>query len=153
VTVQRFDARVEPRSGPGLTLSLDFDPTAVWGTRDVYRVNGTIAGAPFRGTVERRGGTWTITLGQRSPSFVRAAGQEEVPVALELEGPQSQNLAADVAAALADRPRAQKAFDELATFYRKGWLRWIDATTRRPDVRTARIAEMIQLLEAGRKER
>ena len=33
------------------------------------------------------------------------------------------------------------------------YLRWIDATTRRPDVRAARIAEVVGLLSAGVKER
>jgi hypothetical protein len=43
--------------------------------------------------------------------------------------------------------------DTLAQFYRKAYLRWIDATTRRPDVRAARIAEVVDLLAAGVKER
>jgi Domain of unknown function (DUF1905) len=38
-----------------------------------------------------------------------------------------------------------------------GWvfayLRWIDATTRRPDLRAARIAEVVDLLAAGIKQR
>ena len=45
------------------------------------------------------------------------------------------------------------AFEGLATFYRKGWLHWIEATKRRPDVRAARTAEMVHLVEAGHKER
>jgi hypothetical protein len=44
-------------------------------------------------------------------------------------------------------------FDSLAQFYRKGYLRWIDATKRRPDVRAERIAEVVRLLNAGVKER
>ena len=36
---------------------------------------------------------------------------------------------------------------------RKAYLRWIDATTRRPDLRAARIAEVAGLLAAGVKER
>ena len=32
-------------------------------------------------------------------------------------------------------------------------LRWIDATTRRPDLRAARIAEVVDLLAAGIKQR
>jgi hypothetical protein len=32
-------------------------------------------------------------------------------------------------------------------------LRWIDATTRRPDVRAARITEVVDLLAAGIKQR
>ncbi len=38
-------------------------------------------------------------------------------------------------------------------FYRKAYLRWIDSTTRRPDLRAARIAEVVGLLAAGVKER
>ena len=58
-----------------------------------------------------------------------------------------------MAAALAARPEAREFFDALATYYRKGYLRWVDATRRRPDVRAARITEMVELLAAGHKER
>jgi Bacteriocin-protection, YdeI or OmpD-Associated len=44
-------------------------------------------------------------------------------------------------------------FDTLAQFYRKAYLRYIDATTRRPDLRAAHIAEVVDLLAAGVKER
>jgi Bacteriocin-protection, YdeI or OmpD-Associated len=43
--------------------------------------------------------------------------------------------------------------DTLAQFYRKGYLRYIDATTRRPDLRAARIAEVVGLLADGIKAR
>ena len=54
---------------------------------------------------------------------------------------------------LAANPAAGAFFDTLAQFYQKAYLRWIDATTRRPDVRAARIAEVVDLLAAGVKER
>ena len=54
---------------------------------------------------------------------------------------------------MGDDPAAGAFFDSLATFYRKGYLRWINATTRRPDLRATRIAEMITLLADGRKQR
>jgi len=76
-----------------------------------------------------------------------------VEVAVWPEGPQANQLAPDVADALASRPNAQAAFDGLATFYRKGWLRWIDGTKHRPQVRAQRIAEMLRLVEAGYKQR
>jgi uncharacterized protein YdeI (YjbR/CyaY-like superfamily) len=69
------------------------------------------------------------------------------------EGPQRDDLAADVAEALAANPAAAEFFDSLAQFYRRGYLRWIDATRRRPEQRPVRIAEMVRLLEAGIKER
>lgn len=55
--------------------------------------------------------------------------------------------------ALEANPAAAAFFDTLAQFYRKAYLRWIDATTRRPELRAARIAEVVELLAAGIKER
>ena len=47
---------------------------------------------------------------------------------------------------------AKEFFDALAQFYRRGYLRWIDGTTRRPEVRRERIARMVELLESGVKD-
>ena len=63
------------------------------------------------------------------------------------------DLAEDIAAALAAHPQAAAFFDSLAQFYRRPYLRWIDATKRHPEKRVQRIAEMIRLLEAGQKQR
>jgi len=78
---------------------------------------------------------------------------DAVIVELEPEGPQRGDLADDFASALEASPAAAAFFDTLAQFYRKAYLRWIDATTRRPEVRAARIAEVVDLLAAGVKER
>jgi hypothetical protein len=43
--------------------------------------------------------------------------------------------------------------DELAQFYRRAYLRWIDATKRSPALRAERIATVVALLERGVKER
>jgi uncharacterized protein YdeI (YjbR/CyaY-like superfamily) len=69
------------------------------------------------------------------------------------EGAQRGDLAADVAAALDAEPAAAEFFDSLAQFYRRAYLRWIDATKRRPEQRPVRIAEKIELLRAGIKQR
>ena len=47
------------------------------------------------------------------------------------DGPQRVDLAEDIFAALAANPAAGAFFDALRQFYRKAYLRWIDATTRR----------------------
>jgi uncharacterized protein YdeI (YjbR/CyaY-like superfamily) len=77
----------------------------------------------------------------------------QVLVELSPEGPQRGDLAEDIAAALVANPAAGAFFDTLAQFYRKGYLRYIDATKRRPDLRAARIAEVTGLLASGIKER
>jgi uncharacterized protein YdeI (YjbR/CyaY-like superfamily) len=81
-----------------------------------------------------------------------AAG-DAVVVEIEPEGPQREDLAEDVAAALAGNPRAGEFFDSIAQFYRRAYLRYIDATKRRPDVRAERISEVVELLAAGVKQR
>ena len=78
---------------------------------------------------------------------------DTVEVVLVDEHPPREGLAADVSAALDAEPGAGRFFDALASFYRRNYLRWIDATRRRPDVRAARIAELVELLKAGRKQR
>jgi len=69
------------------------------------------------------------------PVYRRDAGLQlgdMVAVTLMPEGPQSKALAADIVAALEAEPDAARFFDGLATFYRKNYLRWIDATKRNP---------------------
>lgn len=93
----------------------------------------------------RLGAAWL-----RSTSIVPGV---QVSVSLNLEGPQEDNLADDIVAALGANPAAQAFFDGMPTFYRKKYLRCIDSTKRSPDIRAQRINEMITLLANGQRER
>jgi uncharacterized protein YdeI (YjbR/CyaY-like superfamily) len=104
-------------------------------------------------TLSPGGSGWAFTL---SPARMRDIGVvvgDEVLVGLAPEGPQRADLAEDIPAALAANPAAAAFFDTLAQFYRRAYLRWIEATTRRPELRAARIAEVVDLLAAGIKQR
>lgn len=151
--VCKFEERPTRTESGGATIPFPFEPAKVWGRRDRYHLTGTIGGIKVRPVLVQRDGRWLIELGRKSPSAAPLVDGQLVAVELWPEGPQADQLAPDIAEALAARPRAQAAFDGLATFYRKGWLRWIDATKRRPEVRAERIAEMVRLVESGRKER
>ncbi len=151
-SIRRYRERAT-RAGSRVTIPFPFEPAETWGARDRYHLTGTIGGIKVRPVRVRRDGRWLIELGPTSPSAAPLTDGQMVTVELWPEGPQAEQMAPDIAEALAARPRAQAAFDGLATFYRKGWLRWIDATKRRPDVRAERIAEMVRLVESGRKER
>ena len=134
-------------------IVVPFDPDEAWGAKAVHHVNGTVNDCRVRVTIASGAGGWAFTL---SPSRMRGMGLtagSEVLVELAPEGPQRGDLADDIAEALAASPDAAAFFDTLAQFYRKGYLRYIDATTRRPDVRAARIAEVVGLLANGIKER
>ena len=134
-------------------LPVPFDPDEVWGRKKEHHVRGTVNGMDLRGVVEPLDSGRGVVLG---PAWRRDRHLEsgaEVDVMLEPEGPQRDDLADDLAAALSANPAAGAFFDSIAQFYRRAYLRYIDATSRRPDLRAARITEVVDLLASGHKER
>ena len=150
---QRFRAVIAAGSGNRAVIVVPFDPDEMWGGKADHPVGGTIDGRRVRGRLSPGSSGWVLTV---TPMWLRDTGVaigDDVTVELTQEGPQRGDLADDIAAAFAANPAAGAFFDTLAQFYRKAYLRWIDATTRRPDVRAARIAEVVDLLAAGIKQR
>ena len=136
-----------------MVVAVPFDPDEAWGTKAQHPVGGTVNGKQVRGTVTPGDSGWVFTL---TPLWMRDAGvaaDSDAVIELSPEGPQRRDLADDICAALEANPAAAAFFDTLAQFYRKAYLRYIDATTRRPDLRAARIAEVVDLLAAGIKQR
>jgi hypothetical protein len=149
-----FNAQVVRDRRRRVLVPLPFDPDQEWGARAHHRVHGTVNDMGVRAVVETIDGSGHgILLGPAWRRCCEIAPGDEVAVVLKPEGPQRDDLAPDVVAALEAEPEAGAFFDSLAQFYRRAYLRWIDATKRRPEVRAERIAEMIQLLKAGHKER
>ena len=132
---------------------MPFDPDEAWGDKANHPVSGTINGCRVRARLVPSGSGWVLSLAPKRLRDMGIAIGDDVAVELAPEGPQRGDLADDLAAALAADPAAGAFFDTLAQFYRKAYLRWIDATTRRPELRAARIAEVVSLLAAGIKER
>jgi hypothetical protein len=130
-----------------------FDPDRVWGRKNEHHIHGKVNGMGVRGVIEPLGDGRGVVLGPAWRRDCGLAAGDAVDVIIEPEGPQRDDLADDLAAALAANPKAAEFFDSLAQFYRRAYLRYIDATKRRPDVRTERIAEVVKLLAAGIKQR
>ncbi len=134
-------------------VPVPFDPNEVWGAKMEHYVGGTIAGMRVRGSVGKDDAGWSFSLG---PAWLRdslVGPGDIVEVVISPEGPQRSDLDPDLSVALEANTAAGAFFDSLAQFYRNGYLRWIDGTRRRPDVRAERIAEVIRLLSSGVKER
>jgi hypothetical protein len=151
--VRRFRVVITADPRGHAIVAVPFDPDEAWGAKAVHHVAGTVGGCRVRVTIAPGDSGWAFTL---NPARMRGAGiavGSEVIVELEPEGPQRGDLADDLAAALTATPAAGAFFDTLAQFYRRAYLRYIDATTRRPDLRAARIAEVVGLLADGIKER
>ena len=88
-------------------------------------------------------------LAARQHSPVQPAGHRRA----RGRGSQDADLAPDVAAAFESSPEAAAFFASLATFYRKGYLRWIDGASHRPEIRARRVRELVAYLAEGRKQR
>ena len=150
---RHFSASVEPASNGRARIPVPFDPNDVWGSKREHHVTGTVAGMGIRGSVTHDERGWSFSLG---PAWLRDCPiglHDLVNVVVAPEGPQRADLAPDFAAALDANRSAGEFFDALAQFYRNAYIRWIDATKRRPELRADRIREVVELLSAGEKSR
>lgn len=150
---RRFTCTIAGGSRGRLVVGVPFDPDEVWGVKPVHHVTGTAAGCRVRAAVQSTDGGYVIVLGAAWARDAPVGVGDVVEVELAPEGPQRDDLAPDLAAALDASPAAGAFFDSLAQFYRRAYLRWIDATSRRPEERARRIAVVVDLLERGIKER
>jgi len=153
MTARRFTGTVRAEGRGRVVVPVPFDPDQVWGVKSRHHITGTINQVRFRGVIEASDADRRIVF---TPAWLRDNSLEPgEPVEVELspEGPQRADLAEDIAAALDAAPTAAAFFDSLAQFYRRAYLRWINGTTRRPELRAARIAEMVDLLTAEIKQR
>jgi hypothetical protein len=152
-TAERIFTTEIIRQDGKLGFTLPFLPDAVWTSKPLHHVSGSVGGRAFRGKVSAADKPAVLFL---KPAWLRdnplSAG-DRVEVILKPEGPQREQLAPDLAGALQASPRAAAFFDGLAQFYRKAYLTWIAATKRNPTERQRRIAETVRCLEAGLKER
>jgi hypothetical protein len=151
MTTKRFTT-VVAKEGSRTFIALPFDPNEVWGVKQRHHIAGFVNNRTIRGSLgsDRNGYFLPLGAAWRRDNGVEAGA--EVEVELTPEGPQTDALAPDIVAALATEPEARAFFESLATFYRNGYVRWIESA-KRPETRSARIAEAVSFLKAGRKQR
>jgi len=151
--IQRFQTALIAGPKGAVLLPVPLDPAAIWGQRPAYHLSGTINGMGYRGVLEAVDAGWCLRLGPAWRRDCGLAAGDTVDFVLRPEGPQRDALAPDLAAALEAEPAAGAFFDEIAQFYRKAYLTWIDATKKSPAKRAERIAAVVALLKARQKER
>lgn len=147
-----FTSKVAGSEQGRVYVPVPFDPAKQWGKRDRYHLGGTLNGLPIRAVLEPGAGGHLFSLGAAWRRDNGLKPGDAVRAVLAIEGPQRDALTPDFARALKAEPAAARFWDSVAQFYRKGYLRWIDATRKRPAERSKRIAEVVRLLKAGRKQ-
>jgi hypothetical protein len=149
----QFEATAMRIARDRVIVPVPFDPDEVWGAKPRHDVAGSVNGMPVRAVIEDVEGRLGFVLGAAWRRDCGIGPGDQVHVDIAPEGPQRVDLSPDFAAALEADPVAGQFFDSLAQFYRKGYLRWIDATQRRPQLRAERITVVVQLLADGQKTR
>ena len=105
-------------------------------------------GVRVRGSLVRRDDAPYLELG---PAWCRSGTVsvgDTVAVRLEPEGPQLDDLGPELRAALDADPAARRAFESLATFYRKAIVREVDGV-KRPETRRRNLAAAMDRLRAA----
>ena len=150
---RRFTTTAGDGTRGRLLVPVPFDPDATWGAKPEHRVSGTVNGNKVRGLIKLHGDGHAFVVGAMWRRECGVAVGDVVAVEVWPEGPLREQLTDDIAAALAADPVAAAFFDSLAQFYRKAYIRWMDSTKRNPQLRAQRVAEVIELLHAGVKQR
>lgn len=151
LSTQRFQT-VLMKSGSRIFIPIPFSPNDTWGVKKRHHITGTVNGHRVRGSLGSDGKQYFLPLGAAWRRDCGLGAGDKVEVVLSPEGPQSENLSSDVAAALDAELQAKAFFESLATFYRNTYIKWIESA-KRPETRAARIREMIELLKAGKKQK
>ncbi len=151
LTTQHYQTHIT-KSGTRIFIALPFNPNEVWGTKQRHHVNGSVNGHTVRGSLGSDGMQFFLLLGAAWRHDNGLDAGAKVDVVLSPEGPQSEQLSPDVASALEADPQAKAFFEALATFYRNNYIKWIESA-KRPETRTARISEMVELLKASKRNR
>jgi hypothetical protein len=150
---REFTAILQSGSSNSGYVELPFHPAEAWGPRNRYHLAGKIGWFGIRGALDEQDGAFVLPIGAAWLRDCPLRPGMEVHVVLSPEGVQLDELAPDIAAAFAAEPDAARFFESLAQFYRNAYLKWLDGTRRRPELRRERLGEFIELLKAGRKSR
>jgi hypothetical protein len=146
-----FTVTAEARPRGGITIVLPVDPDEHWAPKERHYVAGRIGGYGMRGVVSRDRDRWVLAMGPSWCRDPRVGPGNVVDVVLWPEGPQVDELAPDITNALSAAPDARRYFESLATFYRKGFIDWIEVA-KRPETRDRRIAFTVRALREGERE-
>jgi hypothetical protein len=148
---RRFRTTAIGRPRGGIAIPLPFDPAEAWGDHVRYDVHGTIGGFRVRGQLSSTSDDWRLELGPAWCRDPRVGAGREVDVELRPEPPHMASIADDVRVAITADPVADRRFGSLATFYRKGFIDWIESA-KRPETRVQRIEQTVAALHAGRRQ-
>ena len=110
----------------------------------------TVNGYRWRTSVARMGGEFLVGLNREVRQAAAVEAGQNVDVTLELDmAPREVEVPEPLAAALADDPQAEAAFEATAFTHRKEYARWV-ADAKTDENRQRRVEQALDMIRAGK---
>ena len=148
-----FEAVLEAGEGDGgVFVVLPFNVPEVYGTRGQMPVQATFDGYPYQGSVVPLGdGHHALLLLKQIRRAIDKTVGDTVRVTLSRDvAERKMEAPADLAAQLATNPKAAAYFAKLAYTHQREYVRWLEGA-KKPETRTRRLGEIVEMLAQGRK--
>ena len=148
-----FEAVLEAGEGDGgVFVVLPFNVPEVYGTRGQMPVQATFDGYPYQGSVVPLGdGHHALLLLKQIRRAIDKTVGDTVRVTLSRDvAVRRMEAPTDLAAQLATNPKAAAYFAKLAYTQQREYVRWLEGA-KKPETRTRRLGEIVEMLAQGRK--
>ena len=148
-----FEAVIEAGDGDGsVFVVLPFSVPEVYGKRGQVPVQATFDGYPYQGSVTPLGdGHHALLILKQIRRAIDKTVGDTVHITLSREVTKRKMEApADLAERLATEPDAAAYFAKLAYTHQREYVRWLEGA-KKPETRTHRLGEIVEMLGQGRK--
>lgn len=148
-----FEAVLEAGDGDGgVFVVVPFVVADVYGTRGRVPVRATFDGYPYEGSLTPLGdGHHALLVQKQIRRAVSKTIGDTVRVTLSRDLAERRMTAPDdLAAALAEAPRAAQEFAKLSYSHQREYVRWLEGA-KKPETRTRRLAETVERLLQGKR--
>ncbi len=148
-----FEAVLEAGDGDGsVFVVLPFSVAEAYGTRGRVPVQATFDGYPYQGSITPLGdGHHALHVLKQIRRAIDKTIGDTVRVALSRDAKERKmDAPTDLAAKLAAAPKAAAYFANLAYTHQREYVRWLEGA-KKPETRTRRLGEIVEMLAQGRK--
>lgn len=147
-----FTAVIQNAGGGGAFVEVPFDVEKAFGSKRP-KINATIDGIPYRGTLVRMGSERHLLLILKS--IREQAGKtfgDDVHLTVEADAaPRVVEVPGELKRAFKTEKEAKALFEKLSYTHQKEYVAWIN-DAKKQETRQARVIKTIEMLKKGKKE-
>lgn len=151
---KEFEASIAGGERGRVSVIIPFDPKEVWGKQSRYHIAVQIGLHRFDTSLGSRDGQYFFPFNKemQQQTGLKAGDTAVIAITLASSGETSSELPEAFQQALSKNTKALEFFNNLSSFYRNTYIKWILAA-KQEETRTKRILETMQLLTEGKKQR